>query len=350
MSQLQQDFLEKHIFEQDITRFFSKKAKKIIYSEHISEIERFVKSRGYASENDNVITAILALLRDCQNDTEQNGEMIQLTLLVLIDMLKKANGSSTKFSSSWSGFIQEPFPPIQKMYQGEAQQHYFHLAIRRINAKIVRSDELRILLPDDITEEEFIEQITKNINLQYDKFFADLKAKKCHPQKPPILQKAFCRLLLSDYDIYPVLPALLALNALHQVMPNPEEKKVNKNLFQLPQREDIMQFSVGESTILFKKCNALAERLQTELEDGLSSLHFSASFPTQENENNYSFSRKQSFLIPICNTDKLAKDIALRYKLNWSTTLELLKELPYLLLDSKYGEQKVKNTYGKDVL
>ena len=345
--------------------FLSKKAYKLTHSVQISDSVNFVKNdlvSGIAPANP--LAVLLSLSEKIQDPAFRTGNLDSLrkALPLLLDSTAFVNSSWRTFDSCHS--------ILKKTDEHMIVQCYITSVLNRISAKLNRS-ERNIELPAGITEDQLVANVLDQVQICYDRFFNELTYVSYQPSARPVCRKTLVKTILQDYWIYPVLPALFALDAIYQVTQN--EKRSKSELLTPNTDFPSLETNVYCSQIFYRECLRLIKALTKTLSYVLEpiytpiplpkpskkrgsfssevnpySFHSEQANKKKESEQDY-FTLQKDFVLPICRTDQLAVDLASSCALTIEQALDLSKSLPAYLIDAQYGEDAVKTKYNDTV-
>lgn len=300
----------------------------------INHIKEYVKKREFSSYKDAVLT-LLKIMEETRNKEISDEELGQLQVaLVLLLCVRDSDkeGKTEKRELKWLDSL---------MYYEEETLWLRRYLYKRQKFNLKRTQQNITICPDEKTE---FENRLKDVLNNYTQFFRKGVSKIFKIPKK-IGKCRLADLALSDYAVYPILPAVLSsdiiqLNVYRKSLA--KSKLVNPHL-ELPAWDE----SINKYKILHKKsrllCADIAEFLAMHLRTVSIPLSRIADSPTGFFE-----AMKEEFVVPRCRTVNLAQDLIESYNLGMDDGQLLRNKISaYIEWPKKYTREVIEASFGE---
>ena len=303
-------------------------------SQIINHVKEYVKKHEFSSYKDAILT-LLKIMEETRNKEISDEELGQLQVaLVLLLCVRDSDkeGKTEKRELKWLDSL---------MYYEEETLWLRRYLYKRQKFNLKRTQQNITICPDEKTE---FENRLKDVLNNYTQFFRKGVSKIFKIPKK-IGKCRLADLALSDYAVYPILPAVLSSDIiqLNVYRKSPAKSKLVNPHLELPAWDE----SINKYKILHKKsrllCADIAEFLAMHLRTVSIPLSRIADSPTGFFE-----AMKEEFVVPRCRTVNLAQDLIKSYNLGmYDGQLLRNKISAYIEWPKKYTREVIEASFGE---
>lgn len=303
-------------------------------SQIINHVKEYVKKHEFSSYKDAVLT-LLKIIEKTRNEEISDEELGQLQVaLVLLLCVRDSDkeGKTEKRELKWLDSL---------MYYEEETLWLRRYLYKRQKFNLKRTQQNITICPDEKTE---FENRLKDVLNNYTQFFRKGVSKIFKIPKK-IGKCRLADLALSDYAVYPILPAVLSSDIiqLNVYRKSPAKSKLVNPHLELPAWDE----SINKYKILHKKsrllCADIAEFLAMHLRTVSIPLSRIADSPTGFFE-----AMKEEFVVPRCRTVNLAQDLIESYNLGMDDGQLLRNKISaYIEWPKKYTREVIEASFGE---
>ena len=300
----------------------------------INHAKEYVKKHGFSSYKDAILT-LLKIMEETRNKKISDEELGQLQVaLVLLLCVRDSDkeGKTEKRELKWLDSL---------MYYEEETLWLRRYLYKRQKFNLKRTQQNITICPDEKTE---FENRLKDVLNNYTQFFRKGVSKIFKIPKK-IGKCRLADLALSDYAVYPILPAVLSSDIIQLNVyrkSSAKSKLVNPHL-ELPAWDE----SINKYKILHKKsrllCADIAEFLAMHLRTVSIPLSRIADSPTGFLE-----AVQEEFVVPRCRTVNLAQDLIAFYDLGMNDGQLLRNKISsYIEWPKKYTREVIEARFAE---
>lgn len=303
-------------------------------SQIINHVKEYVKKHEFSSYKDAILT-LLKIMEETRNKEISDEELGQLQVaLVLLLCVRDSDkeGKTEKRELKWLDSL---------MYYEEETLCLRRYLYKRQKFNLKRTQQNITICPDEKTE---FENRLKDVLNNYTQFFRKGVSKIFKIPKK-IGKCRLADLALSDYAVYPILPAVLSSDIiqLNVYRKSPAKSKLVNPHLELPAWDE----SINKYKILHKKsrllCADIAEFLAMHLRTVSIPLSRIADSPTGSFE-----AMKEEFVVPRCRTVNLAQDLIKSYNLGMDDGQLLRNKISaYIEWPKKYTREVIEASFGE---
>lgn len=303
-------------------------------SQIINHVKEYVKKHEFSSYKDAILT-LLKIMEETRNKEISDEELGQLQVaLVLLLCVRDSDkeGKTEKRELKWLDSL---------MYYEEETLWLRRYLYKRQKFNLKRTQQNITICPDEKTE---FENRLKDVLNNYTQFFRKGVSKIFKIPKK-IGKCRLADLALSDYAVYPILPAVLSSDIiqLNVYRKSPAKSKLVNPHLELPAWDE----SINKYKILHKKsrllCADIAEFLAMHLRTVSIPLSRIADSPTGSFE-----AMKEEFVVPRCRTVNLAQDLIKSYNLGMDDGQLLRNKISaYIEWPKKYTREVIEASFGE---
>ena len=303
-------------------------------SQIINHVKEYVKKHEFSSYKDAILT-LLKIMEETRNKEISDEELGQLQVaLVLLLCVRDSDkeGKTEKRELKWLDSL---------MYYEEETLWLRRYLYKRQKFNLKRTQQNITICPDEKTE---FENRLKDVLNNYTQFFRKGVSKIFKIPKK-IGKCRLADLALSDYAVYPILPAVLSSDIiqLNVYWKSPAKSKLVNPHLELPAWDE----SINKYKILHKKsrllCADIAEFLAMHLRTVSIPLSRIADSPTGFFE-----AMKEEFVVPRCRTVNLAQDLIKSYNLGMDDGQLLRNKISaYIEWPKKYTREVIEASFGE---
>lgn len=303
-------------------------------SQIINHVKEYVKKHEFSSYKDAILT-LLKIMEETRNKEISDEELGQLQVaLVLLLCVRDSDkeGKTEKRELKWLDSL---------MYYEEETLWLRRYLYKRQKFNLKRTQQNITICPDEKTE---FENRLKDVLNNYTQFFRKGVSKIFKIPKK-IGKCRLADLALSDYAVYPILPAVLSSDIiqLNVYRKSPAKSKLVNPHLELPAWDE----SINKYKILHKKsrllCADIAEFLAMHLRTVSIPLSRIADSPTGFFE-----AMKEEFVVPRCRTVNLAQDLIKSYNLGMDDGQLLRNKISaYIEWPKKYTREVIEASFGE---
>lgn len=303
-------------------------------SQIINHVKEYVKKHEFSSYKDAILT-LLKIMEETRNKEISDEELGQLQVaLVLLLCVRDSDkeGKTEKRELKWLDSL---------MYYEEETLWLRRYLYKRQKFNLKRTQQNITICPDEKTE---FENRLKDVLNNYTQFFRKGVSKIFKIPKK-IGKCRLADLALSDYAVYPILPAVLSSDIiqLNVYRKSPAKSKLVNPHLELPAWDE----SINKYKILHKKsrllCADIAEFLAMHLRTVSIPLSRIADSPTGAFE-----AMKEEFVVPRCRTVNLAQDLIKSYNLGMDDGQLLRNKISaYIEWPKKYTREVIEASFGE---
>lgn len=303
-------------------------------SQIINHVKEYVKKHEFSSYKDTILT-LLKIMEETRNKEISDEELGQLQVaLVLLLCVRDSDkeGKTEKRELKWLDSL---------MYYEEETLWLRRYLYKRQKFNLKRTQQNITICPDEKTE---FENRLKDVLNNYTQFFRKGVSKIFKIPKK-IGKCRLADLALSDYAVYPILPAVLSSDIiqLNVYRKSPAKSKLVNPHLELPAWDE----SINKYKILHKKsrllCADIAEFLAMHLRTVSIPLSRIADSPTGFFE-----AMKEEFVVPRCRTVNLAQDLIKSYNLGMDDGQLLRNKISaYIEWPKKYTREVIEASFGE---
>lgn len=300
----------------------------------INHAKEYVKKHGFSSYKDAILT-LLKIMEETRNKEISDEELGQLQIaLVLLLCVRDSDkeGKTEKRELKWLDSL---------MYYEEETLWLRRYLYKRQKFNLKRTQQNITICPDEKTE---FENRLKDVLNNYTQFFRKGVSKIFKIPKK-IGKCRLADLALSNYAVYPILPAVLSSDIiqLNVYRKSPAKSKLVNPHLELPAWDE----SINKYKILHKKsrllCADIAEFLAMHLRTVSIPLSRIADSPTGFFE-----AMKEEFVVPRCRTVNLAQDLIDCYNLGMDDGQLLRNKISaYIEWPKKYTREVIEASFGE---
>lgn len=300
----------------------------------INHTKEYVKKYRFSSYKDAILT-LLKIMEETRNQEISDEELGQLQVaLVLLLCVRDSDkeGKTEKRELKWLDSL---------MYYEEETLWRRRYLYKRQKFNLKRTQQNITICPDEKTE---FENRLKDVLNNYTQFFRKGVSKIFKIPKK-IGKCRLADLALSDYAVYPILPAVLSSDIiqLNVYRKSPAKSKLVNPHLELPAWDE----SINKYKILHKKsrllCADIAEFLAMHLRAVSIPLSRIADSPTGFFE-----AMKEEFVVPRCRTVNLAQDLIECYNLGMDDGQLLRNKISaYIEWPKKYTREVIEASFGE---
>ena len=300
----------------------------------INHVKEYVKKHEFSSYKDAILT-LLKIMEETRNKEISDEELGQLQVaLVLLLCVRDSDkeGKTEKRELKWLDSL---------MYYEEETLWLRRYLYKRQKFNLKRTQQNITICPDEKTE---FENRLKDVLNNYTQFFRKGVSKIFKIPKK-IGKCRLADLALSDYAVYPILPAVLSSDIIQLNVyrkSSAKSKLVNPHL-ELPAWDE----SINKYKILHKKsrllCADIAEFLAMHLRTVSIPLSRIADSPTGFLE-----AVQEEFVVPRCRTVNLAQDLIAFYDLGMNDGQLLRNKISsYIEWPKKYTREVIEARFAE---
>ena len=303
-------------------------------SQIINHVKEYVKKHEFSSYKDAILT-LLKIMEETRNKEISDEELGQLQVaLVLLLCVRDSDkeGKTEKRELKWLDSL---------MYYEDETLWLRRYLYKRQKFNLKRTQQNITICPDEKTE---FENRLKDVLNNYTQFFRKGVSKIFKIPKK-IGKCRLADLALSDYAVYPILPAVLSSDIiqLNVYRKSPAKSKLVNPHLELPAWDE----SINKYKILHKKsrllCADIAEFLAMHLRTVSIPLSRIADSPTGSFE-----AMKEEFVVPRCRTVNLAQDLIKSYNLGMDDGQLLRNKISaYIEWPKKYTREVIEASFGE---
>ena len=300
----------------------------------INHAKEYVKKHRFFSYKDAILT-LLKIMEETRNKEISDEELGQLQVaLVLLLWVRDSDkeGKTEKRELKWLDSL---------MYYEEETLWLRRYLYKRQKFNLKRTQQNITICPDEKTE---FENRLKDVLNNYTQFFRKGVSKIFKIPKK-IGKCRLADLALSDYAVYPILPAVLSSDIiqLNVYRKSPAKSKLVNPHLELPAWDE----SIIKYKILHKKsrllCADIAEFLAMHLRTVSIPLSRIADSPTGFLE-----AVQEEFVVPRCRTVNLAQDLIESYNLGMDDGQLLRNKISaYIEWPKKYTREVIEASFGE---
>lgn len=300
----------------------------------INHAKEYVKKHRFFSYKDAILT-LLKIMEETRNKEISDEELGQLQVaLVLLLCVRDSDkeGKTEKRELKWLDSL---------MYYEEETLWLRRYLYKRQKFNLKRTQQNITICPDEKTE---FENRLKDVLNNYTQFFRKGVSKIFKIPKK-IGKCRLADLALSDYAVYPILPAVLSSDIiqLNVYRKSPAKSKLVNPHLELPAWDE----SINKYKILHKKsrllCADIAEFLAMHLRTVSIPLSRIADSPTGFFE-----AMKEEFVVPRCRTVNLAQDLIESYNLGMDDGQLLRNKISaYIEWPKKYTREVIEARFAE---
>ena len=303
-------------------------------SQIINHVKEYVKKHEFSSYKDAILT-LLKIMEETRNKEISDEELGQLQVaLVLLLCVRDSDkeGKTEKRELKWLDSL---------MYYEEETLWLRRYLYKRQKFNLKRTQQNITICPDEKTE---FENRLKDVLNNYTQFFRKGVSKIFKIPKK-IGKCRLADLALSDYAVYPILPAVLSSDIiqLNVYRKSPAKSKLVNPHLELPAWDE----SINKYKILHKKsrllCADIAEFLAMHLRTVSIPLSRIADSPTGFLE-----AVQEEFVVPRCRTVNLAQDLIAFYDLGMNDGQLLRNKISsYIEWPKKYTREVIEARFAE---
>lgn len=300
----------------------------------INHAKEYVKKHGFSSYKDAILT-LLKIMEETRNKKISDEELGQLQVaLVLLLCVRDSDkeGKTEKRELKWLDSL---------MYYEEETLWLRRYLYKRQKFNLKRTQQNITICPDEKTE---FENRLKDVLNNYTQFFRKGVSKIFKIPKK-IGKCRLADLALSDYAVYPILPAVLSSDIiqLNVYRKSPAKSKLVNPHLELPAWDE----PINKYKILHKKsrllCADIAEFLAMHLRTVSIPLSRIADSPTGFLE-----AVQEEFVVPRCRTVNLAQDLIAFYDLGMNDGQLLRNKISsYIEWPKKYTREVIEARFAE---
>lgn len=303
-------------------------------SQIINHVKEYVKKREFSSYKDAILT-LLKIMEETRNkeiSDEELGQLQVALVLLLCVRVSDKEGKTEKRELKWLDSL---------MYYEEEMLWLRRYLYKRQKFNLKRTQQNITICPDEKTE---FENRLKDVLNNYTQFFRKGVSKIFKIPKK-IGKCRLADLALSDYAVYPILPAVLSSDIiqLNVYRKSPAKSKLVNPHLELPAWDE----SINKYKILHKRsrllCADIAEFLAMHLR--------TVSIPLSrivDSTTGYLEAMKEEFVVPRCRTVNLAQDLIKSYDLGMNDGQLLRNKISsYIEWPKKYTREVIEASFGE---
>lgn len=300
----------------------------------INHVKEYVKKHEFSSYKDAILT-LLKIMEETRNKEISDEELGQLQVaLVLLLCVRDSDkeGKTEKRELKWLDSL---------MYYEEETLWLRRYLYKRQKFNLKRTQQNITICPDEKTE---FENRLKDVLNNYTQFFRKGVSKIFKIPKK-IGKCRLADLALSDYAVYPILPAVLSSDIiqLNVYRKSPAKSKLVNPHLELPEWDE----PINKYKILHKKsrllCADIAEFLAMHLRTVSIPLSRIADSPTGFLE-----AVQEEFVVPRCRTVNLAQDLIAFYDLGMNDGQLLRNKISsYIEWPKKYTREVIEARFAE---
>ena len=299
----------------------------------INHAKEYVKKHGFSSYKDAILTLLKIMEETRKKISDEELGQLQVALVLLLCVRDSdKEGKTEKRELKWLDSL---------MYYEEETLWLRRYLYKRQKFNLKRTQQNITICPDEKTE---FENRLKDVLNNYTQFFRKGVSKIFKIPKK-IGKCRLADLALSDYAVYPILPAVLSRDIiqLNVYRKSPAKSKLVNPHLELPAWDE----SINKYKILHKKsrllCADIAEFLAMHLRTVSIPLSRIADSPT-----GFSEAMKEEFVVPRCRTANLAQDLIESYNLGMDDGQLLRNKISaYIEWPKKYTREVIEASFGE---
>lgn len=335
-----------------------KNEKKMLYLKQFDEDVELVK-KLFPDMKDPIDPAmvLLALIEAVQTPNYLKDHVSEIRSIVPLCM-----SGAAKYLDAPSATLKRYIKTLHAEQKNDIREYNEFSTIQSIIPVLSRSEskiELSEKVSCQLDTTLFLKDIASKIERQYNRLWSECALIKVHSYRPQV-RDPLVKMIFSDFRVYPILPALFALDAIKQVFKN--EKVAKAKLIQSNTELPILKGKVNELNHIYKNEKLLFRGIQNILLSELDILYQPVKvYYFQEDECSFLLNasmreKRESkhpeqinckpFGVLLCKTDKMAFDLAMHCKLPYEKIISLREKLPQFLADFKEHQNDLEQQYG----